>query len=75
MKSQEEQLIDIERIIGGSAKDYCIKGSTYHIKEELKSWGWFWDYKYSYWKIIGVEENDPCLKRFQEIAKTWIELI
>lgn len=73
-KSIEEQIGDIADILGGT-DSYCIKGATFPIKEDLKSWGWFWDSVNGFWKLEDVAENDPALKAFKEVDKTWIEKI
>jgi hypothetical protein len=71
--TMKEQLAAINSIMGDERGSYIIKGSTFGIKEDLKSYGWHWDPSRKGWVLSDVDPNDVCLKRFEDIPKTWIE--
>jgi hypothetical protein len=75
-KTIDEQIEKIADIMSsGETFDFCIKGRTFVLKEDLKKYGWIWDGENSYWKLEGVSEDDIFLKRFKDIEGTWIEKI
>lgn len=65
----------IREIMGESPKNYCIKGRTFDIKEDLKSWAWFWDNENKFWRINDVYNDDISLKAFTDVDGVWIEEI
>ena len=77
MKSIAEQLKALNEIMGKpqdqEEKSYCLKGKTFMLKEDLKSWGWNWNPAEKHWELIDVYPDDPSLRIVKGIESTWVE--
>lgn len=47
---------------------YYIKGNTYQIKEDLKSFGCTWDAKLKRWNTPYLEKNELSFKRINSLV-------
>ena len=79
-KSIQEQMKSIADIMSKDdngkkikPKSYCIKGKTFIIKDDLKAWGWNFNFSKKHWELLDVLEDDPSLRIVQGIEDTWIE--
>ena len=69
----QEQLQAIKQISG--LKTYVINGNTFNIKEDLKAWGWEFDWDIKKWVLRSVLSDDPKLRCATGIEGTWIEVL
>lgn len=37
-------------------------GKTYNNRDELTSWGWFWNAEEKAWETTAEDEDDPCVR-------------
>jgi len=81
-KSIEQQLSAINSIMKTDdkgkklkPKSYALKGKTFMLKDDLKAWGWQWDYENKHWALDEVYEDDPSLRIVSNIPETWLEVV
>jgi len=49
--------------------DFLVKGkNTYEFKEELKSWGCFWNAEKKMWEVQGTDKDDVVYKAIKRLG-------
>ena len=54
--------------------DYWIKGETFSVKEELKSWGCLWVEEKRLWKVTHTRPSDIVYKSLKQLGLELVPL-
>ena len=49
--------------MSGPTWRFYARGNTYHHRERITSWGWYWNPEERAWCFDGADdESDPCIE-------------
>jgi hypothetical protein len=66
MTDQDLSGIDVKNLLK-PWPTFQATGKTYDNREELTSWGWFWNVKERAWETIAEDEDDPCVRAIMDL--------
>lgn len=57
-----------------SMKRFKAIGDCYKQRENLKSWGWFWNPQRKHWEIEALNQDQPEINSLRKYGLLWEEI-
>ena len=67
----DEELIDKYM---NQMRRFKAVGDCYKQKENLKSWGWFWNPQRKHWEVESLNQDQDEILALRKLGLTWEEI-